>query len=146
MALASLFGGFALANAGLGAVHGFAGPLGGMIGAHHGALCATLLPGVTAANIRALRNRASAHPSIDRYAEVARIMSGRPDATADDAPEALRSLCNALRIPSVRQLGLDASQIPDAVAQAKKASSMKGNPIVLTDDELTAVLTEAMQS
>src|SRR5215213_8761925 len=59
MALGSLFGGLALANAGLGAVHGFAGPIGGMFSAPHGAVCAALLPFVMAANLKALRGQRS---------------------------------------------------------------------------------------
>ena len=76
MALASLFGGLALANAGLGAVHGFAGPIGGMFPAPHGAVCAALLPGVMNTNLRALRQRASDGEPLRRYDEVARWLTG----------------------------------------------------------------------
>src|SRR4026209_2872477 len=84
MALASLFGGLALANAGLGAVHGFAGPLGGMLHAPHGALCARLLPFVMEANIRALETRQPEHPALGRYFEIAQILTGEKEATALD--------------------------------------------------------------
>src|SRR5208282_5705063 len=76
MALASLFGGIALANAGLGAVHGFAGPMGGMFAAPHGALCAALLPGVMAANVAALRRRQPGGEGLRRYDEIARLLTG----------------------------------------------------------------------
>src|SRR5690606_6786032 len=76
MALASLFGGLALANAGLGVVHGFAGPIGGMFAAPHGAVCAALLPHVMHANLRALQTRAPSHPGIRRYEELARLLTG----------------------------------------------------------------------
>ena len=78
MAVASLFGGLALANAGLGAVHGFAGPIGGMFPAPHGAVCAALLPHVMEANLRALRLRQPDSPALARYEAVARLLTGQP--------------------------------------------------------------------
>src|SRR5215510_8115468 len=81
MSLASLFGGLALANAALGAVHGFAGPLGGMLHAPHGALCARLLPLVMEANIKALETRHPEHPVLERYAEIARVLTAENEAT-----------------------------------------------------------------
>ena len=77
MSVAALFGGLALANAGLGAVHGFAGPVGGMFPAPHGAVCAALLPHVMEMNLRALRARQPASETLPRYEEVARILTGR---------------------------------------------------------------------
>src|SRR5205085_304592 len=87
MALASLFGGLALSNAGLGAVHGFAGPIGGMFPAPHGAVCATLLPQVVEANIRALRQRQPKSEALSRYDEIARLLTGEANSTADDGVE-----------------------------------------------------------
>jgi alcohol dehydrogenase class IV len=84
MAIASLYGGLALANAGLGAVHGFAGPIGGMFPAPHGAVCAALLPHVMVANLRALRERPPEYPALNRYEEAARWLTGNTNATADD--------------------------------------------------------------
>src|SRR4029077_1693721 len=99
MSVASLFGGIALANAGLGAVHGFAGPIGGMFPAPHGAVCAALLPHVVEANLRALRKRAPESGALRRYDEVARLITSEPDAVADDAVEWLRKLVSDLQIP-----------------------------------------------
>ncbi len=144
MALVSLFGGMALANAGLGAVHGFAGPLGGMLGAPHGALCARLLPGVIAANVRALRERAPDSPVLDRYAEVARILTGRARATPEEGAGWVRELGEALSIPRLAAHGLRPADLGDAVAQSRKASSMRGNPVALTDEELRRVLEDAL--
>src|SRR5258705_8056948 len=90
MAMASLMGGLALANAKLGAVHGFAGPIGGMFPAPHGAVCAALLPHVVEANLRALRSRAPESGALRRYDEVARLITSEADAAADDAVEWLR--------------------------------------------------------
>jgi alcohol dehydrogenase class IV len=144
MALVSLYGGMALANAGLGAVHGFAGPLGGMLGAPHGALCARLLPGVIGTNVRALRKRAAASPILARYAEVARILTGRADAAPEDGAAWVRDLCEALSVPGLSAHGLSSGEIGAAVPRARGASSMRGNPIELTDDELHAILEEAL--
>jgi alcohol dehydrogenase class IV len=138
-----LCGGLALANAGLGAVHGFAGPLGGMYDAPHGAVCAVLLPGVVAANVRALRTRAADHPALLRYAELAEILTGNPDATIDDASVWLQSLVAAFEIPPLSRYGFRASDAADVVARARAASSMKANPLVLSDEELTAILLAA---
>jgi alcohol dehydrogenase class IV len=144
MALTSLYGGMALANAGLGAVHGFAGPLGGMLGAPHGALCARLLPGVIRANVRALRERSVDSPVLGRYAEVARLLTGRPDAAPEDGAEWVAELCQALAVPGLSSHGLRADALETAVAKSRKASSMRGNPIDLTDDELHQILEAAL--
>jgi alcohol dehydrogenase class IV len=144
MALASLWSGIALANAGLGAVHGFAGPLGGRFEIAHGAICAALLPEVMQVNIQALRERAPDDPALDRYVEVARLLTRRSDAVAENGVDAVRRLCGELNIRSLGSLGVTLDVVPQLVAGARRASSMKGNPIVLTDDELAAVLTRAM--
>ena len=143
MSLAALLGGMALANAGLGAVHGFAGPLGGMIDAPHGVICARLLPHVVAANVAALRQRGPA-AAIERFNELARLLTGCQEARAQDAVAWIRSLCDRLQVPALRSFGLRLELIPEAVAKAQKASSMKGNPVELTDSELTAILQAAL--
>jgi alcohol dehydrogenase class IV len=144
MSLASLMGGLALANAKLGAVHGFAGPLGGMLEAPHGALCASLLPHVVKANIYALRSRDAGSEFLKRYDEVAKIFTGNEKAKADDAMVWLQELCGRLEVPTLSQLGMSKNLIPDAVNKSQNASSMKGNPITLTVDELTGILERAM--
>lgn len=144
MALASLFGGLALANAGLGAVHGIAAPLCGMFPAPHGAACAALLPHVMAINIRALRARQPDHPALARYDELARLLTGRPDATADDGIEWIAALCRDLGVRGLAAYGVAAADFPALVARAAQASSMKANPIVLTEEELRTVLQAAL--
>lgn len=144
MAWASLLGGLALTNAGLGAVHGFAGPIGGMFDAPHGVICARLLPFVTAANIGAMRRREPAHPVLARYDEIARILTQQPHARAEDAIAWLKSLIDALHIPPLSQFGLTAKDFPQVIDKAMAASSMKGNPIQLTYEELAAVLEQAL--
>lgn len=144
MALTSLFGGLALANSGLGAVHGFAGPIGGMFPAPHGALCAALLPHVMHANLQALRARAPAHGSLSRYEALARILTGRDDATADDGTAWIQDLVSAIGIPPLGTYGVTSLDIPSIVEAAGKASSMKANPLPLTSAELTSILDYAL--
>jgi len=143
MALASLWSGIALANAGLGAVHGFAGAIGGRFSAPHGAVCAALLAPVMAANLRALRERAPQHPSLARYADVARWLTGRAEATADDGVVWVAAQHAAMALPKLAALGVAEAECAEVVAQAQQASSMKANPVVLTADELTTVLAVA---
>jgi alcohol dehydrogenase class IV len=143
MSLAALFGGLALANAGLGVVHGFAAPLGGSFHAPHGALCAALLPHCMAANLAALRERAPQHPALERYANVARLLTGRTDATADGGIAWVCALCAELKIPTLRNWGINQSDLPEIVEKATHASSMKANPLPLTGGELLATLMSA---
>ena len=143
MCLASLFGGLALANAKLGAVHGFAGALGGMYNAPHGALCAALLPHVMEANIGVLNSRASDSPALDRYDEVARIVTGDPGALADRGLIWVQDLCRQLHVPTLAAYGLEKADFPAMVAKSQNASSMKGNPITLTKQELLDILDQA---
>jgi alcohol dehydrogenase class IV len=144
LALASVLGGLALANAGLGAVHGFANPIGGMFTAPHGAICGALLPQVTAANLIALRARSPGHTALYRYEKVARILTGRADASADDGVRWMRELVAALKIPTLATYGITVAELPAITAASAKASSMKANPVALTPDELTAILTAAL--
>ena len=143
MAMASLFGGLALANAGLGAVHGFAGPIGGMFRAPHGAICAALLPHVMAANIRALRKRMPDSDALRRYEEVARLLTGKSQATADDGVEWVHTLVTDLQIPKLRTYGITREHTAELVEKSRSASSMKANPIVLTREELADTLERA---
>ncbi|MEW5940920.1 MAG: iron-containing alcohol dehydrogenase, partial [Chloroflexota bacterium] len=144
MSLASLFGGLALANAGLGAVHGFAGPLGGMLHAPHGALCAKFLPLVMEANLRALEARQSNHPARKRYVEVAQILTGNPKATATEGVRWVSDLALDLRISALSTYGMTRSHFPEAVEKTLKANSFKGNPIPLTEEELMGILERAL--
>jgi alcohol dehydrogenase class IV len=143
MAIASLFGGLALANAKLGAVHGFAGPLGGMISAPHGIICARLLPFVCQANVQALQGRAADSAALARYDEIARLLTGTAVAQAVDGVRWVQELCEALKVPPLTEFGLKEQDFSKVVAKSQKSSSMKGNPITLTDDELTEILKRA---
>jgi alcohol dehydrogenase class IV len=140
MSAASLLGGLALANAGLGAVHGFASPIGGFYPAPHGAVCARLLAPVVAANIQALQQRADGAPALERYREISRILTGNPAAEISAGAAWLAALTEDLHIPRLSAYGIKRQDVPDLVERASQASSMKANPIVLTKIELTEVL------
>jgi alcohol dehydrogenase class IV len=144
MALVSLLGGLALANAKLGAVHGFAGPMGGMYPGPHGAICARLLPYVMEINVRALQARADTSPALQRYDEIARILTGRVDATAEDGVVWVQALCERLQVPSLSAYGLTRDDFPTLIQKASVASSMQGNPIRLTHEELEEILIRAV--
>jgi alcohol dehydrogenase class IV len=145
ISLASLCGGLALANAGLGAVHGFAGPLGGMFPAPHGGLCAILLPGVMEANIAACR-QAGDEATLGRYAEIARLLTGKAAADPAAGVAWVRQLVGDLAIPPLAAYRMTAADIPAVVEKAKQASSMKGNPVVLDDATLGSILTAALNA
>ena len=144
MAWASLLGGLALANAGLGAVHGFAAPVGGRFLAPHGAICAAVLPYAMDVNVRALRARAPGGIALRRYQEIAGVLTGNPNARAEVGVEWIAELCANLEIPPLASYGVTPADVPSLVQQAAKASSMKGNPIVLTEDELCEVISRSI--
>jgi alcohol dehydrogenase class IV len=144
MALASLFGGIVLANAKLGAVHGIAGPLGGMYPASHGTVCASLLPHVMEANLAALQARAPHSPALERFTEIARMMTGEAQAKARDGIDWIHHLCRQLNVPTLESLGVAKAELQDLVEKSKNASSMKGNPVKLTESELLEVLHRAL--
>ena len=143
MALASLLGGMALANGHLGAVHGMANPIGGMSQAHHGAICARLLPMVMEVNIKAMRSRDPDSLSLCRYAEVARLLTGKESASAEDGVVWIRNLCQVLNIRPLGEFGLQREDFRHLVEQSQKANSMKGNPIPLDDNEILELLETA---
>ncbi len=153
MSLAALLGGLALANAGLGGVHGLAGPMGGLTCAPHGSICAALLPHVVEANLRALRDRQPDSPALARYDEIARLLTGRPTAAASDCVTWLKDLHRSLAVPGLRALVpaggpplRDSEGHPAylAIEPARHSSSMRGNPIELTRDELREIVEQAM--
>jgi alcohol dehydrogenase class IV len=144
MSIASLFGGLALANAKLGAVHGFAGPLGGMFHGPHGAVCACLLPHAMAVNVRALQERQPDSVTVDRYREVARILTQDASATISDGVAWVQELATALHIPPLSTYGMNSQDVPLVIEKAAVSSSMKGNPIQLTIEEMDEILHRAL--
>lgn len=143
MAIASLFGGLTLANSKLGAVHGIAGPMGGMFPVPHGVICARLLPFVVEVNVRALQ-RHNSQQYLLRYDQVAQVLTGKSNAKAEEGIARIHDLCGALDIPGLSDFGITEDHFPDLIARSKEASSMKGNPVNLTDEELTEILQKAV--
>ncbi|MDF7826190.1 iron-containing alcohol dehydrogenase [Pontiellaceae bacterium B12227] len=144
MAFASLCGGLALANAGLGAVHGFAGPIGGMFKAPHGMVCASLLPATARINYQALIERDSRNPGLEKFKEASRIILNNPSATIDDALERLAGICMQMFVPGLSEFGITEDDFPAIIEKARNASSMKGNPTELTDRELRIILEDSL--
>lgn len=143
MAYAALLSGICLAQTGLGSVHGLASPLGHMFPIPHGVVCGTLLAAATRVNIDALRARAPESPARERYARIGNVLSGREHRNARNAREALVLLISdwveRLELPRLSCYGVTAAHIPDIVA-GSRGSSMKTNPVVLTDEELGRIL------
>jgi alcohol dehydrogenase class IV len=147
MAYAALLSGITLAHCGLGSVHGLASPLGAFYPIPHGVVCGTLVSTCTAVNIEALKARAPDSVALAKYAEVAGILCNRSFANHEAAREALVKLLAEwtvlLELPRLGSYGLDKSGLDHVVAHSR-GSSMKTNPIVLTDNEIKACLQERL--
>ena len=143
MALTSLFGGLTLANGGLGAVHGFAGPIGGMFNAPHGAICASLLPYVMKYNVKTVRSVKGMAETARRYQEVASWLTGDPDATAEDGVLWAEALADSLSIPGLHEIGIEKEDFPKIIEKSRVSSSMQKNPVELNEETLEAILNEA---
>jgi alcohol dehydrogenase class IV len=148
MALAALLGGMCLANAGLGAVHGFAAPLGASYPIPHGVACAAMLPYVMRANVDRLRAQAPAgSTALAKYARVGEVLAGPADSQDAAIEAAIRwvsELVRALAIPRLGTFGVQQDHLADLAARAKRASSMRYNPIELPHEVLVAVLEQAL--
>ncbi len=144
MSICALLGGMALANAKLGAVHGLAGVIGGTADVPHGLACAALLVPVIEANVRALQAQETGQPVIERYAETAGLLTGKPGASVADGLAWIRETLALLAVPGLAAFGFGAGQIDDVAAKALTSSSMQGNPVPLSRDDLKAVLLQAL--
>lgn len=144
MAMCSLLSGIALANAKLGAVHGLAGVIGGMADVPHGAACAALLAPVMEANVHALQSAQPDHPTLNRYAEVARLLTGKPAASIEDGIAWIRETISLLAVPGLAAFGIRPDHADDIASKASRSSSMKGNPAILSNTDLKAILLQAL--
>lgn len=144
MALASLLSGLALANSGLGAVHGFAAAIGGMYPAPHGAVCAALLPHAMRVNLRAVRERGPDCDASLRFHAVAAMLTGRTQAAAEEGLDWLEGLSAGFGIPGLAAYGVAAKDLAQVCERAAQSSSMKGNVISLGPEELRRIVDAAM--
>jgi alcohol dehydrogenase class IV len=144
MAICSLLGGLALANAKLGAVHGLAGVVGGTADVPHGVACAALLAPVIEANVRALRDGPAGHPVLDRYTETSRLLTDNAGASVEDGIAWIRETLALLRIPGLGTFGIGPQHADDVAAKAARSSSMQGNPVTLSTADLRAILLQAL--
>jgi alcohol dehydrogenase class IV len=138
MSYAALLSGMVLTNAGLGVVHGFAAPLGGLLGAPHGSICAALL--VAGMEMNLSMAKSSSNSVVDKMRNAARLLTGNPKASADDLPAQLKNLACSYRIPKLSEFGLKPNEFMSVVDRAMQTSSMKGNPVELGKNELMTVL------
>jgi len=144
MAVCSLLGGMALANAKLGAVHGLAGVIGGTAPVPHGMACAALLAPVVEANVRALRSARPDHHALARYGEVAQLITGNACASIEDGLAWIRETVSLLAVPRLGESGLRPEHLDDIAAKAARSSSMQGNPVPLPVSDLHAILLQAI--
>jgi alcohol dehydrogenase class IV len=150
MALCAMYGGMALANAKLGAVHGFSGTLGGLLHAPHGAICAALLPHCVKMNVELLETRVMdenperAKEGLRRYKEVANACLGKDDATVAELVKWIEDLVSFCGVPKLSKFGMKDEDVSESVLKSMQSSSMKGNPVGLTVEELEMMLRNAM--
>jgi alcohol dehydrogenase class IV len=144
MAICALLGGMALANAKLGAVHGLAGVIGGTADVPHGMACAALLAPVIEANVRTLRSAAPGSSVLDRYAEAAQLLTGKPGASVEDGLAWIGETVSLLGVPGLAAFGLGRGEADGIAAKAATSSSMQGNPVPLSHDELKVVVLQAL--
>jgi alcohol dehydrogenase class IV len=99
-----------------------------------------------AANVAGLRARAPQHTALERYSAVARLLTGRSEASAEDGIDWVRALCAEFSIPGLSAWGVIEADLPSVAEKAAKASSMQANPLPLplTEEELIAVLRAAL--
>lgn len=143
MAYAALLSGITLAQVGLGSVHGLAAPLGAFFPIPHGVACGTLVAAATRINIQALLKRDPNSIALRKYAQVGKLLS-RDDTLDDLAAHAvlldvLNEWTEAMHLPHLNNYGIQANDLPRIVANSR-GSSMKTNPVVLTDEEIETVL------
>jgi alcohol dehydrogenase len=143
MAYAALLSGITLAQVGLGSVHGLASPLGAFFPIPHGVVCGTLVAEATRANIDIMEQRDPDNPALIKYAQAGRLFRNKthlePVGARVFLVHTLAELTKQLKLPPLSAYGVSEADLDSIVANCR-GSSMKTNPIVLTDDEVRQVL------
>jgi len=149
MAYAAWLSGITLAQVGLGSVHGLASPMGAFFPIPHGVVCGTLLAAATDVNIEAMKDREPDNPALKRYAKLGKVLTGNSHCKDDEARIALTALlrqwCKHLKLETLEAYGVQEKDLDHIVANSR-GSSMKTNPIVLTDDEIRSILLRRLAS
>lgn len=140
MSFVSLLGGLSLANAKLGAVHGFAGPIGGMFHAPHGVICAALLPAVMVVNAESIENAENSEQKMERFKDIARWVTGDSSVSIHDGVGWIAGLAARMKIPGLAKLGISPNDFPTIIEKSRRSSSMKGNPVLLTENQMHRIL------
>ncbi len=140
MSWVSLMGGLSLANAKLGAVHGLAGPMGGMFDLPHGMICAALLHSAMEVNYQVIKSNESDNPVLQRFTEIARWLTGREEAGAEEGIYWIKKLTLDLKIPKLSEIGVTKDNFPEIIEKSKNSSSMKGNPTILSPENIAQIL------
>jgi alcohol dehydrogenase len=148
MAYASLLSGVCLAQTGLGSVHGLAQPLGSLFPIPHGVVCGTLLAAATRVNVETMRQREVSNPALPKYAMVGRMLPGAAALSESEAIdrliETLEEWTLKLSIPTLTQWGVRLADLPNIIRHSR-GSSMKTNPILLTDDDINRILIDRLR-
>ncbi|MCW9014249.1 MAG: iron-containing alcohol dehydrogenase [Gammaproteobacteria bacterium] len=143
MAYASMLSGICLAQTGLGSVHGLASPLGAFYPISHGVVCGTLVAEATDLNIQAMLAREPENPALEKYARLGDVLANRHHKNRQDARDDLTAILQVwtdkLGLQKLSEYGLTEDGLDHVVANSR-GSSMKTNPVVLTDDEIQSLL------
>lgn len=144
LALGALSSGLVLANGGLGAVHGLAGPLGGALGLPHGWLCARLVVPVLTLSLDRLEVAGENWDGLERFDELGYLLTGLPEAVGRDVLANLQQLVDGLPLAGVPDT-IDTESFPALCEAATTSSSMRGNPVPLSATELLEAVSNAME-
>ncbi len=144
MAYAAYLSGVCLANAGLGTVHGLAGPAGALSSVPHGVFCGTLLPHVVARTVAAAGSSPDGHGVLAKYAAAGRALAGRSTGSLEDQvamlTDRLIELVRVAALPGLSSYGIDAP----LARRIAEAGDNKQNPCQFDVEERVALMMHAL--
>ncbi|HTF22214.1 MAG TPA: iron-containing alcohol dehydrogenase [Chryseolinea sp.] len=143
MALAAYLSGVALANVGLGTVHGIAGVVGGLKNIPHGVICSRLMSPANAITVRRLRKTGNHDPALAKYASAGRLFSQESNRNNDYYIDAFLDLIHnwtsSMGIPTLLQYGVTDNDL----RQFSRLGDNKNNPVQLNEEERYELLLQA---